>query len=240
MKHAHARGKTAGVACALVLLPTVMQAQDWGRDGKVVWAETSVLPAGTIGGTVSRAEDGQPIAGAQVLLEGTTSGALSDSLGRFELVAPGVGQFTLASRLIGYGEARSTVYVPSDRGMVVHVELVRRRLSLCGLVVCLGGCGNLVVIARDALTGRAPRGPVVLRARRDTTVLWAFSTPEEEGEHALLSIEARRGAHDLEATAPGYRPWRTEVRVDFDECGLVVGGPRYAWLLPLRDPGRPD
>jgi len=240
VNHASGWERAGGFAFALAMLPAPMHAQTSGGTGTIEWAETAALPPGTIGGTVSRAEDGRPIAGAQIFFEGTTSGALSDSLGRFELAAPGVGRFTLGARSIGHREVKSRVDVPSDRGAAVHIDLVRSKLSLCGLVVCVGGCGNLVVIARDGLTGRAPRGPLVLRARRDTTVLWAFSEPGKEGGYALLSIDASRGAHELEIASPGYRTWRAEVRLEFDECGLAVGGPRYAWLLPLRHPGRRD
>ncbi|MEE9464082.1 MAG: TonB-dependent receptor, partial [Candidatus Neomarinimicrobiota bacterium] len=57
---------------------------------------------GKIAGVVSDVETGQPLAGANVIIEGTTMGAAADELGRYFILNIPVGPYTLRAEMIGY------------------------------------------------------------------------------------------------------------------------------------------
>ena len=69
---------------------------------------TVVAAAGVITGRVVT-PDGRPIAAAQVQVEGTTAGAVTDSAGAFRVVGPARGTATLRARRIGYDMATVAV-----------------------------------------------------------------------------------------------------------------------------------
>lgn len=90
---------------------------------------------GGIVGTV-QAEDGQPLAGAQVLIAGTTLGVVTNSEGRFVLPNVPAGTHTVVVQFIGYSQGRES-NVQVRRGETVQLEFVLRTqaLSLEGVVV---------------------------------------------------------------------------------------------------------
>jgi outer membrane receptor for ferrienterochelin and colicin len=62
------------------------------------WAST----AGKIVGTVTDADTGQPLAGVNVFLEGTTMGAATDENGFYVILNVPPGEYTIRSSMIGY------------------------------------------------------------------------------------------------------------------------------------------
>lgn len=220
----------------------MLSAQESRGTAAITAIATAAVPPGTIGGTVSRRDNGKPVRYAQVFLEGTRVGALTNSLGRFRFVAPAEGRFTIVSQLIGYGEERREIQVASDSGLVVHIDLTERVTPLCGLYVCAREyCGSVRVIVRDALTGRAPDGPLVLRAQQDTTIHWDFADPRRNQPHVWMSTAHGPGSYDIEVAAPGYATWRrSDVVVPHDPCGLHLSEILQAWLLPLRETNRSE
>ncbi|MFW6331647.1 MAG: carboxypeptidase-like regulatory domain-containing protein, partial [Gemmatimonadota bacterium] len=90
---------------------------------------------GAIVGTVT-AEDGQPLSGAQVMIAGTTLGAVSNPDGRYVLPNVPSGTHTVVVQFIGYREGRES-NVQVQRGETVQLDFVLRTqaLSLEGVVV---------------------------------------------------------------------------------------------------------
>lgn len=83
-------------------------------------------------GTVTDAATGRPLTGAQVVVEGTQLGVLTDNRGRFILLNAPSGQLTLRVLMIGYREATVTTTGGADP---VTVELQEEAISLDEIVV---------------------------------------------------------------------------------------------------------
>ena len=76
-------------------------------------AFTSVAQAqtGTVSGLVTEAGSGRPLASAQVYIEGTALGLLTNSSGRYLFVTAPVGEHTVIAELVGYRAGSQTVTV---------------------------------------------------------------------------------------------------------------------------------
>ena len=64
---------------------------------------------GTVAGTVSEAETGTPLPGANVRVEGTTIGATTDANGRFQVTGVPAGRPTLVASFLGFAPDSATV-----------------------------------------------------------------------------------------------------------------------------------
>ena len=74
----------------------------------------SPVPAATPPGTVSgwvRSTDGTPLAYANVILVGSTLGAMSLSDGKFTIVGVPAGTYTIRAMMMGYGHVEKTIGV---------------------------------------------------------------------------------------------------------------------------------
>lgn len=76
-------------------------------------------------GQVLSADEGRPVAGAQVYLNGTTIGDLTDAYGFVYLDVPADGSHALEVRLIGYEDERLDLELES--GTVTQFLMVLRR-----------------------------------------------------------------------------------------------------------------
>lgn len=88
--------------------------------------------AGTVSGTVVAAGSQRPIAGAQVVVEGTTQGALTDASGRFRIAGVADGPVRLVVRRIGF-QPLTTAARAGDAEL--RVVLAERALELNQVVV---------------------------------------------------------------------------------------------------------
>ena len=82
-------------------------------------------------GTVVSARTGQPLAGAQVMIEGTTRGVVTNSTGRFLLTNVEAATVTLRVVIIGYREHTETVATGSN----IRIELEEIAIDLDAIVV---------------------------------------------------------------------------------------------------------
>ena len=79
---------------------------------------------GKISGKVTDKDTGEPLPGANILLEGTTQGAASDELGRYLIINVPPGTYSLQVRMMGYTTATITdVRVYSDRTTKANCSL---------------------------------------------------------------------------------------------------------------------
>jgi len=90
---------------------------------------TSSLPAGTTGkirGVVFDMDSGLPLAGVNIILEGTQKGAASDDQGKFFIINIPPGMYRLSVRMIGYRETIvEEVRVKIDQTTNVEVSLIQ-------------------------------------------------------------------------------------------------------------------
>ncbi len=118
--HSRLRRRTLSAAGAAGLLGLAL----------ALWA----VPAGaqnTITGTVVDAASQRPLAGAQVAVDGTDTGTLTDNRGRFLILNAPSGPVTLRVVMIGYREATATA--SGDEAVVI--QLSETAISLDEIVV---------------------------------------------------------------------------------------------------------
>lgn len=95
----------------------------------------SAQEAGTISGRVTGAA-GEPLSSAQIFLEGTGYGVLSDESGRYVISDIRPGTYTVVVRMVGHAEGRrSNLDVRPGEPQVVDFELETDVLSIQGVVV---------------------------------------------------------------------------------------------------------
>lgn len=95
----------------------------------------SAQTTGTVQGRVTDAANGQPLSNAQVRIEGTTLGALSDVAGRYAVSDVPTGQRVVIARRIGYGEARRAVDVSSSAPATADFSMAASATTLGEVVV---------------------------------------------------------------------------------------------------------
>ncbi|TVR67648.1 MAG: SusC/RagA family TonB-linked outer membrane protein, partial [Gemmatimonadales bacterium] len=115
-----------------------------GGGAALVLALLLHLPAaaqqtGTVDGVVSAAETGQPLAGAQVTVEGTTLGTLTGADGTFSLSNVPAGTQNLEVRFIGFATTRQEVEVVAGEVVEVTFRIEQQAIGLEGIVVTAGG-----------------------------------------------------------------------------------------------------
>ncbi|MCA9737233.1 MAG: SusC/RagA family TonB-linked outer membrane protein [Gemmatimonadota bacterium] len=114
----------AAVALVLALAPTTVQAQQ---------------STGVIAGTVTDAGSQRPLESAQVFIEGTGIGALTNSSGRYILLNVPAGQHTIRVQLVGFKEGSATVTVTAGQSSVADVAVEQTAIELTEIVVTGAG-----------------------------------------------------------------------------------------------------
>ncbi|MCH8569177.1 MAG: TonB-dependent receptor [Balneolales bacterium] len=87
-------------------------------------AEAAHAQAGRITGTVTDARDGEPIIGAQVIIQGTTQGTTTDFDGNYRILNVRPGTYTLEFRYIGYAtQIVEDVLVRTDLNTEINMQM---------------------------------------------------------------------------------------------------------------------
>lgn len=98
------------------------------------WFLLGAAPAhaqqGAVAGSVTDGGTGEPVAGAQVFVEGTSIGQLTNAEGRYRITGVPTGEQTVRVRLIGYRAASQTVTVSSGQSATADFELEQTALKL--------------------------------------------------------------------------------------------------------------
>ena len=96
-----------------------------------------VLPllAGSVSGFISNIEDGEPIHYANVFLENTTLGAVSNADGYYIILDVPDGTYTLAASVIGYAMQKRDINVTETGRVKVHFDLQPEQIELEEVVV---------------------------------------------------------------------------------------------------------
>ncbi len=87
------------------------------------WQRLMTSPyAGNISGVVTDAITGEPLPGANIIVEGTSKGAATDDQGKYQIPRVPDGTYTLIASYIGYQESRKEVTIANEN-IVVDFEL---------------------------------------------------------------------------------------------------------------------
>jgi hypothetical protein len=101
-----------------------------------VFAGTAEAQTGRITGVVTDQATGQPLAGAQVFVEGTGRGAITQDNGRYFILNVQPGVYTVTAQLIGYATIRrQNVQVSIDVARTVDFELVSEAVAIDQIVI---------------------------------------------------------------------------------------------------------
>lgn len=98
-------------------------------------AAPALAQTGTVQGQVTDANSSRPLSNAQIVIEGTGIGMLTNSSGRFVLLNVPVGEQVVHVTLIGYEEMRQTVTVSADQTASVDIQMSSTAISLNEIVV---------------------------------------------------------------------------------------------------------
>jgi TonB-dependent starch-binding outer membrane protein SusC len=116
----------------------------WFGMGLAVLALVALLPfqvaaQGTITGTVTEAGTQRPLVNAQVYIQGTTLGSLSNARGQFTIQNAPAGEVTVRAELIGMAAQNQTVTVVAGQTVTVDFQLRQTTLALDQIVVTGAG-----------------------------------------------------------------------------------------------------
>lgn len=103
--------------------------------GCLTWTSLIAQSTVKITGRVIDEESGQPLAGANVLVEGTGYGAVTDENGLYRIEDLFVGEYTLQASYLGYETKHVNVFVHRDATTTVHFHLIRTYISVGEIVI---------------------------------------------------------------------------------------------------------
>ncbi len=98
--------------------------------GSLVMAQQS----GKISGTVTDAQTGEPLPGANILVEGTTYGASADAQGHYNILQVPPGTYSVSASYIGYSELRKN-QVQVTAGLTTRLNFALQTSAIEGQVV---------------------------------------------------------------------------------------------------------
>jgi len=168
--------------------------------------EIATAQTGTISGTVN-GEQGEPIGFAQVVVEGTSLGAVTDADGTYTITGVPAGSHTLRTEFLGYRPQSATVQVSAD-----------------------GSASQDFVLARDYLGMET----IVATAQREPRIKLETSTAITTLQPQDIVREAPRGPADLLQIVPGFYVEDSggEVNNNLFARGMPADGSfRYVSLL---------
>lgn len=167
-----------------------------------------------------------PLQSALVAVGTSRLGALTDSVGAFEVHIPGPGDWRIEVTLIGYSTALASLRIPPGFSAFVIAILPEFKVPLCGLRFFEPGYrpDDLNIKVVDAVTGEIPDAEATLRLEHGDSV-WerAVKLGARQARSGIIGIDrpiTSYGLHDIEVIVPGYVPWRLEDV----ELWLIDGG----------------
>lgn len=193
------------------------------------------LPAvGSIAGVVTRAGSGEPVTSANVLLEGTSQGAITDAAGRFRIDGVPAGRHTVKVVALGYQDASQEVEVEDGATVALDFALEVSALPLDEIVVTGSGVQTkvkeipspiTVVTAADIEKKQVTSLADVLRAEVPGLVIFRggqASVGTQAGVGMSQEIKLR-GETTLSSFAAGQTVGGVKIYID----GVQVANPSY-------------
>jgi len=130
---------------------------------------------GKLAGTIKDAETGEPLIGANVIIEGTNHGAAANSNGEYVILNISPGRYTLKFSFIGYETlVMQDVVIVVDQTTLLQITLNPQSIEV----------GEVVVIARTPLIQRDVTSSISVITREEIEALPVSTFTE------LLSLQA--------------------------------------------------
>ena len=112
----------------------------------------SLFAQATVAGRVTDAETGQGLAGANVIIEGTSIGAAANATGDYSISDVPAGTQTVTASVIGYASSSTTVNVPSSGSVTTNFALSGEAIELSGLEVLASRADERTPVAYTNVT----------------------------------------------------------------------------------------
>ena len=99
---------------------------------------SSAQNTGKISGTITDASTGEPLIGANIILEGTTYGAASDMNGAYVVIKVPSGRYNIVATSLGYQRSVvKSVQILNDLTTTINIQLVQSAIALKDEVVII-------------------------------------------------------------------------------------------------------
>ncbi|MFB6240614.1 MAG: carboxypeptidase-like regulatory domain-containing protein, partial [Gemmatimonadota bacterium] len=98
---------------------------------------------GAVTGTVTRADNGQPLDAAQVVVVGTGLGTITDAQGNYRITGVPAGEQRVRVQLVGYASATKTVNVQAGQAATADFQLSHSAVKMEQIVVTGTGTGGV-------------------------------------------------------------------------------------------------
>ena len=167
--------------------------------------DAPIQAQGAVSGQVVEAQTLEPVSGAQVTIQGTQIGALTDENGRYRITGVPEGQQTVRARLLGYQAATRTVNVTSGETSTANFQLSVSAVQLEQVVVNVVtgqeqsrrtlGTNESVINADQVSKGPISTFQDLLQGRAEGVVLQQASGTTGAGTRIRI-----RGANSLSLT----------------------------------------
>jgi len=188
------------------------------------------ITSGQLTGVVTDQQTGEPIAGAQVYIEGTGLGVLSGANGRYFIINVPPGTYTVVAEILGYQTLRvENVVVAIDATRSVNFQLTPQAIAVEGV---------RVEVERTPLLQIDARGSQDLLSSQELTAL-PVNTVEEalelrqgffqvpDNENILAFTEKSRGITPIRIR--GGRNGETVTLIDgIPINNFIFGGPAFS------------
>ena len=86
----------------------------------------------TITGSISDNENGTPLVGASVYLEGTQYGTTTNEFGQYLIMDVPIGQYSLIGKYLGYKDLKMNIDIEQDKKIVIDFSLTLSKIELKG------------------------------------------------------------------------------------------------------------
>jgi hypothetical protein len=193
--------------------------QEVFRADAVLWSLVAETATGSVAGTVTNAEDGSGISGANVLVEDTGQSATTDASGNYQISGIPVGDHTLTASAAGFISGSQLVTVAEDATTTADFALNPQTVSgvsVTGITPDTMGAGTTIDVTITG-AGFAPGASVTFENGQGPT-------PSSADVLVLDSntISARVTAGS--GGPPRDRVWDVRVTNPDDETGVLTGG----------------
>ena len=171
---------------------------------------------GKITGVITDAATGQPIEGAQVLLQGTGYGQVSGASGRYFILGVPPGEHVVQARRIGYGTQQTTVTVAIDGTREVNFKLSNAASTLATVQITESQ-QNLVELKQTGTTqsiSAEELATLPVRSIKDALQLQAGFTDVPQVSTDLTSFAAARRVGTSGIQIRGGRSGETMTLID--------------------------
>ncbi|MBI2793414.1 MAG: TonB-dependent receptor [Ignavibacteria bacterium] len=101
----------------------------------IITCTNALAQVGTINGFVTDREDGSPLAGVSIGIEGTQLGAITNSSGRFVLRYVPIGKISIKATLIGYEPTSVTAFIKDDGSIEVVLTMLQTSIKTGEIIV---------------------------------------------------------------------------------------------------------